>query len=319
MAEPTDSTQAEETPLEQSSESDSTTSSRSPTIHSPQAKNIFPLGVPPPPHNIVLISSHPMQTRTRIGTHTGHVQTNFRNNPQAMIAATQVPCPPNTNVVGSKWVFKTKLNPDGSVERFKARLVAKGFSQVPRVDFGETFSPILKPTTLRLVLALATTLSWPLQQLDVKNAFIHGYLKETVYMSQPPGFVNSQYPDYGTILLLLYVDDIVLAASNATLMQNIIDRLSMDFAIKDLGTLHYFLGIEVTPFSGGIFLSQMKYARDILLRASMLEASSISTPSAIKENNTSVDGNIVDATAYRSIVGTLQYLIVTRIDITLFE
>ncbi|GLU04184.1 hypothetical protein SLE2022_213450 [Rubroshorea leprosula] len=69
----------------------------------------------------------------------------------------------STNIVGSKWVFKTKLHPDGSIERFKARLVAKGFSQIPGVDFDETFSLVLKPTTLRLVIALATTLNWSLR------------------------------------------------------------------------------------------------------------------------------------------------------------
>ncbi|GKV21730.1 hypothetical protein SLEP1_g31684 [Rubroshorea leprosula] len=105
-------------------------------------------------------------------------------------------CPPGANIVGSKWVFKTKLNQEGSIERFKARLVAKGFLQVPGLDFDETFSPVLKPTTLRLVIALATTQSWPLHQLDVKKAFLHGMLKETVYMTQPPGFVDPQYPKY---------------------------------------------------------------------------------------------------------------------------
>ncbi|GKV50011.1 hypothetical protein SLEP1_g56730 [Rubroshorea leprosula] len=106
---------------------------------------------------------------------------------------TLVPPPSETNIVGSRWVFKTKLNPDGTVERFKARLVARGFSQMPGVDFEETFSPVLKPTTLRLVLAFATTLEWPLRQLDVKNAFLHGKLKEMVYMTQPPGFCDADW------------------------------------------------------------------------------------------------------------------------------
>ncbi|CAL9022062.1 unnamed protein product, partial [Prunus brigantina] len=109
---------------------------------------------------------------------------------------TLVPPPPNTNVMGCKWIFKIKKNADGTISRYKARLVAEGFSQEYGLDYEETFSPVVRHTTVRLILGLAVNFQWELRQLDVKNAFLHGELQEEVFMKQPQGFIDSQYPDY---------------------------------------------------------------------------------------------------------------------------
>jgi len=219
--------------------------------------------------------------------------------------------------VTGKWIFRHKFHADGSLARHKARWVVRGFSQCEGVDYYETFSPVVKPATIRSVLSIAASRAWSIHQLDVKNAFLDGHLEETVYCQQPPGFVDPGAPDHvcrllkslyglkqaprawyqrfatfirqsgfvastsdtslfilreGTSLayLLLYVDDIVLTASSSALLQRIMARLSSEFAMTDLGALH-FLGIAVTRSSDGLFLSQRQYAVELLQRAGMAE------------------------------------------------
>jgi hypothetical protein len=103
--------------------------------------------------------------------------------------------PRGSNVVTSKWVIMHKLHADGSFDRYKARWVLWCFTQRPRVNYDETFSPVMKPATVRTVLAIAVSHDWLVQQLDVKNAFLHGTLSEIVFCSQPTGFIDPAHPD----------------------------------------------------------------------------------------------------------------------------
>ena len=106
-------------------------------------------------------------------------------------------CPMNvTNIIGCKWIFRIKRNSNGSIDKYKARLVAKGFHQWPSVDYLETFSPVIKPTTIRLVLSLDVANNWSIRQLDINNAFFQGTLSEIIYMAQPPGFIDSDNPNH---------------------------------------------------------------------------------------------------------------------------
>jgi hypothetical protein len=270
-----------------------------------------------------------------------------------------VPRPHGANIVSGKWVFRQKFHSDGSLARYKARWVCRGFSQQHGIDYDETFSPVVKPSTIRTVLSLAISSSWPIHQLDVKNAFLHGSLNETVYCQQPLGFENPDLPNHVCLLqkslyglkqaprawfqrfstfiqtigfvpslsdsslfvynhnsqtsyLLLYVDDIVLTASSTTFLHHIISLLNNEFSMTDLGHLHHFLGISVTRNSDGLFLSQRQYIIDLLSRAGMHDCQSSRTP-VDTSFKLSADGEpFSDPTLYRSLVGALQYLTLTR-------
>jgi histone deacetylase 1/2 len=276
-----------------------------------------------------------------------------------------VPYKKGMNIIDCRWVWKIKRKADGSIDRHKGRLVAKGYKQRYGLDYEDTFSPVVKIATIRLVLSVAVSRGWCLRQLDVQNAFLHGILEEEVYMRQPPGFEDPNRPDhvcrldkalYGlkqaprawyarlstklcklgfkpsksdtslfiyskngiVIYMLVYVDDIIVTSSSAEAVTALLKDLRADFALKDLGELSYFLGIEVKPMQGGILLKQEKYAGDILERVGMKHCKSSPTPLAASENLSKEDGELLsseDATKYRSIVGALQYITLTRPDL----
>ncbi|GJX00050.1 ribonuclease H-like domain-containing protein [Tanacetum coccineum] len=212
---------------------------------------------------------------------------------------TLLPRPPEVNVVWCMWLFRHKYLADGTLSRYKARLVANGSTQLEGVDVDETFSSVVKSGTIRMVLSLAASRHWPVHQLDVKNAFLHEDLSKTVCMHQPPIFWDSAHPDY---VCLLQRSFYALKQAPRAWFQRFAfilagwDFITVDdFVMTDLGSLNYFLGILVARNSSRIFLSQKKYAVEILERA----------------------GDVVsDPTMYRSLAGSLQYLTFTIPDIS---
>jgi hypothetical protein len=270
--------------------------------------------------------------------------------------------PPHVKPIGCRWVYKVKHHADGTIERYKARLVAKGYNQIEGLDYFDTYSPVAKLTTVRLVLALASINHWNLHQLDVNNAFLHGDLQEDVYMTPPPNIdakpnqvcklVKSLYglkqasrkwyekltsilvshhykqapSDHSLFIkqtstsftiLLVYVDDILLAGNSLSEFAHIKQVLHTAFKIKDLGILKYFLGLEVAHSKSGVSLCQRKYCLDLLHDYGLSGCKPASTPSdpSIKLYNDS-SPPFEDIPAYRRIVGRLLYLNTTRPDIT---
>ncbi|GKF71034.1 retrotransposon protein, putative, ty1-copia subclass [Tanacetum coccineum] len=104
-----------------------------------------------------------------------------------------VDLPPNEKIVGIKWLFKKKTDMDGAVHTYKAHLVAKGYTQTPRIDYEETFSPVADIRAIMILIAITAFYDYEIWQMDVKTAFLNGYLSEEVYIEQPEGFVNPKY------------------------------------------------------------------------------------------------------------------------------
>ncbi|GJZ25183.1 ribonuclease H-like domain-containing protein, partial [Tanacetum coccineum] len=194
-----------------------------------------------------------------------------------------VPRPPDANIVRSMWLFRHKYNADGTLSRYKARLVANGSTQLAGIDVDETFSPVVKPATIRTVLSLAISRHWPVHQLDVKNAFLHGSLSETVYMHQPPGFRDPpqtsrpclcllQRSLYGLntaplalvirdfnrlmtdlrwadlLTMLLYVDDIVLTVTSSDLNYQQINPSDISCRVSSMNMIwsHLIISLDIS-------------------------------------------------------------------------
>lgn len=274
-----------------------------------------------------------------------------------------IPPSPDQKLITCKWVFRVKTNADGTLDNLKARLVARGFEQMAGVDYMETFSPVVKFTTIRLVFTLAATRGWNIQQIDINNAFLNGDLEETIYMEQPPGFEDPLYPHYvckldkslyglkqaprawydklrsylvtmgfqrsssdfslffrhkedALTLILVYVDDILVTGDSKSQVEVVIKLLHEQFALKDLGPVNYFLGIDVHQTDDQYCLNQSQYILELLERTNMADCNACSTPMSSTTKLSKSGGlPLENPTTYRSTIGALQYLTLTRPDI----
>ncbi|CAN6542484.1 unnamed protein product [Malus baccata var. baccata] len=247
-----------------------------------------------------------------------------------------VDLPNGKKVVGSRWIYKTKFNSNGSIEKHKARLVAQGFTQTYGIDYKETFAPVTKMNTVRVLLYVAVNNAWPLFQMDVKNAFLHGDLEKEMYMKLPLGHPRENEPNKvyrlhkaiyglkqspraciaGKLVVLIYVDNLIITGDNISEIKMLKQSLHQKFAIKDLGPLKYFLRIEVATSSKALFLNQRKYVLDILDEANMMECKPAPTPLASKLQWHEKGEPLSNPSVYQRMVGKLIYLTITRPDIS---
>ncbi|GJY23649.1 ribonuclease H-like domain-containing protein [Tanacetum coccineum] len=220
-----------------------------------------------------------------------------------------VDLPANRKAIGNKWIYKIKYKSNGDIDRYKARLVVKGFNQKEGIDFDETFSPVVKMSTVRCVIALSVTNNWPLFQLDVNNAFLYRDLDEDIYMTIPKGFANKDNKNKSAndhslftksknnnfIAPLVYVDDIVVTENCVNEIDKFKSFLKSKFKIKDLGHLKY------------------------ILDYGLLGCKLVSTPmvpnSVLPYEPTEDDPLLDNITGYQKLLGKLIYLTHTRPDI----
>ena len=275
-----------------------------------------------------------------------------------------VPLPVGHKVIELKWVFKLKKNSDSEVIQHKARLVAKGYVQRQGIDFEETFAPVARMDTIRVILALAANYGWKIYHLDVKSAFLNGELEEDVYVTQPEGFkvtgkenmvLKLKKALYGLrqaprawnlkldkslkqmgfvkctqeqavytrgntntrIIVGIYVDDLILTGEDPKGVELFKKQIIGEFEMSDLGLLSYYLGIEVAQFEGGVSIKQTTYAKKVLNQFGMLDCNSTKAPMEHRAQlYKDPEGQPVDATEYRRVIGCLRYLLHTRPDLS---
>jgi len=272
-----------------------------------------------------------------------------------------VPRPQGKAVVTSKWLYKIKHEVDGSAEKYKAHFVARGFSQKEGIDYDKIFASVTRYTTIRSIIALTASQGWNLHQMDVTTTFLHGSIKEEVYVEQPKGFeiydreshvcrlkkalyelkqaprawyerIDSYLMKLGftrsevdpnlyfkvtddkPLILVLYVEDLFLTGADP-LIHECKREMASEFEMKDLGLMHYFLGLEVWQKPGEIFLSQGKYVVKILERFGMVDCKPITT--LIELDFKKLSGSVVrpvlrNATEYRQLVRALMFLVNSR-------
>ncbi|KAK2401717.1 putative mitochondrial protein [Trifolium repens] len=244
-----------------------------------------------------------------------------------------VPRPTHKNIIGTKWVFRNKLNEQGEVVRNKARLVAQGYSQQEGIDFTETFAPVARLEAIRSIV------KQPLGFEDLKNPDYVYKLKKSLYgLKQAPrawyerlsnfllenGFQKGQIDNTlfrktnkkDILIIQIYVDDIIFGSTNASLCKNFSKLMQDEFEMSMMGELKFFLGIQINQGKDGTYIHQSKYTKELLKKFNLEDCKIMSTPMHPSSSLSKEEiGSKVDQKLYRGMIGSLLYLTASRPDI----
>ncbi|GKV29651.1 hypothetical protein SLEP1_g38555 [Rubroshorea leprosula] len=278
---------------------------------------------PPPRPDLPILNhptrTHPMTTRSLNNIFKPKVlHQALTTSPIVASTWELVPLAPTQHLIGCKWVFRLKRTKDGTIERHKARLVAKGFHQRPEQLFMKQPAGFVDHNFPDHVCRLRKSI-YGLKQAP------RAWFQELKDFILSQGFTHSQsdtslfiYHKASTwIYFLVYVDDIIITGSDSTAIHSLVRVMGDRFSIKDLGHLNFFLGVEAIPTSGGLFLSQHRYISDLLHRFHMQDAKPVSTPLTSTCTLHLHSGDpLLDGSEYRQLLGSLQYLAMTRPDLS---
>nr|GEV08803.1 retrotransposon protein, putative, unclassified [Tanacetum cinerariifolium] len=221
--------------------------------------------------------------------------------------------PKRKKAIGTKRMYKNKKDERGIVVKNKARLVAQGHRQEKRIDYDEVFAPVARIETIRIFLVFVSFMGFIIYQMDVKCAFLYGTIEEEVYVSQPPGFIDTQFANK---VYKVYVDDIIFGSTKKTLCYEFEDLMHKRFQTSSMRELTFFLGLQVKQSKEGIFISQDKYVAEILKKFDFSFVKIASTRTETQKLLVKDEGAAdVDVHLYKSIIVSLMYLTASRPDI----
>eukprot|EP00253_Pinus_taeda_P009141 PITA_09141 len=223
-----------------------------------------------------------------------------------------VPRLEDRSIVRSRLIYKIKYVVDGSIKKYKARFMAKGYTQKEGIDDEETFALVARYTSIKSVISLAGQMGWEIHQMDVKTTFLNGVIEEEAYIEQPEGFeTHEERTHVCKLKKALYG-----LKSYRRFIQDYKKNLEATFDMNDMGLMHYFLGLEVWKKNGYIFLGQGRYTTKILKRFRMQDCRPMATPMITNwKKINALEDKEVDPTLYRQLIGSLMYLVNTRLDI----